>query len=111
MMLPKFVFINSPEFPGIEFILCTNPPFYIYRVYQFHSKEDLEKFSLKHTIFANFTSEGYNIILTSAGHLENFQLTPPRENIPLEYQIPGLKLWYFDNRIKGNETRMKKYKS
>lgn len=114
MTLPKYVFLNSPEFPGIEFILSTKSPFNIYRIYQFHSKDDMEIFCSKHTIFGNFTNEGYNIVFASAGTLTNFNLKPVdklQDPVVLEYQMPELKQWYFDNRIKGNETRMKKYKN
>lgn len=51
MNLPKFYFAESPDLPGSAFILATQRPCYIFRVFKFAKLEDFESFTNSHLGF------------------------------------------------------------
>lgn len=106
--LPEFVFISSPEFKGYELILDTRSPYLVFRVYKFEDeftkKVFIDTFPKGH--YNKVESMYYNIVLV----LEQSLL----KGCDLEnYLFSGCVFlawaFYEENRIKGNETRMKKF--
>lgn len=116
MNLPEFVFIQSKELASGELILCTRKPYVLIRAYRFEDNKGLEYFLKKYNLldFAQ-PAPGYNILLCHVGHLSN-PASGPLIGMGLKFTEPELIttikdaiIFYEENRIKGNETRLKKY--
>lgn len=113
MTLPNLVFIHSKEVTGGELILFTKDPHFVFRVYKFESYKAKEEFAIKHNVVLDAEHvPGYNILICYVGTIENI-----REKVVLGHLVPAhakeiLKdtiEFYEKERIKGNETRLKKY--
>ena len=114
MKLPGFVFLKGEIFHGSELILHTVEPYPIFRVYQFHSDNEMESFIIKYNLLNGCTQiPGYNIALCYVGTLDNVNEVPVLgHSIPKEIKSVQQPLadYYETERITGNESRQKKYK-
>lgn len=114
MQLPEFVFINSKDLAGGEYILSTRPPYYVLRAYRFEDPQSFENFIVKNNILNDCVEvPGYNILVAYIGTIEQVSLSPILgHNVPRELinNFTNLLNFYEKERIKGNESRLKKYR-
>lgn len=112
-MNSDFVFSSSKGVDGLEFILKTTNPNEIFRVFKFESTEDFENFIKKYNLLNDCVIiDGCKILIAQTGQLPEFNklpilghnIKPSTKNI-----FPNLKRFYEEERIKGNETRLKKF--
>lgn len=116
MNLPKIVFINSKEIVGGELMLCTEKPYILIRAYKFESSKKLEGFLIKYNLLEYALDvPGYNILLCHVGQLAS-PANGPLLGLGKKHIDPELTItlkdalnFYEENRIKGNETRLKKF--
>lgn len=114
MQLPEHFFIVSQQLTGGELIICARKPYQISRVYRFEDPKAMENFIIKYNLLnAVAKVEGFNILICYVGTIEDAQTAPVLgHNVPETFltRINALKTFYEEERIKGNETRLKKYR-
>ncbi len=111
--LPEFVFISSKELNDIEFIMHTYYPCLLARAYKFEQTKAMENFVIKHNIFQkSFVCENFNILVCLHGSIEQATTEPIKGHLihanELSILHNALK-FYEKERIKGNESRLKKF--
>lgn len=113
MNLPEFVFISSKEITGGELILQTINPYPVFRVYKFEESRSLENFMIKYNLLnASIKIPGFNIIICLMGNIDFISENPVLgHNVQNEilHNLNNLSAYYEKERIRGNETRLKKY--
>lgn len=111
MLLPECVFISNKLFG--ELLLHTRPPYHLGRVQKFEDEHSFENFIKKYNLLnACCVCTGYRIIIYAVGTIENVT-----ENPILGHSIKAetlsalnkLTTFYETERIKGNESRLKKF--
>lgn len=111
MLLPELVFIQHKDLKRTELILRTRPPYEVARAILFKSEQELDDYIIKHNLHGSHAAiPGYWIILCYLGTIENIN-----EKIVLGHLVPGTALetlkkmgnFYLENRVKGNESRLK----
>ena len=115
--MPDFVFIQSKELPGGgELILYTKPvdnTYPIFRAYKFDNAESYENFVRKYNLSnASVKIDGYRILICYTGILgEISDSVPTGQNISrsVVYLFNTLTTFYKEERIHGNESRLKKF--
>jgi hypothetical protein len=113
MQLPESVFISNKDLPGGELLLNTKTPFNIARVYKFEDGTSMENFIKKNNLLNSCgICHGYRILVcyigTISGISEGVTLGHLVNAEDLE-TIKKLTEFYEENRIKGNESRFKKF--
>ena len=113
MILPEFVFIKNKEIERLKLILYTRPPFTVCRAVEFETAKQKEDFVIKHNLLnAAVNVPGYHILLCKYGTIHGVRESPilghhvTKEDLII---LEKLKEFYEAERIKGNETRLKKY--
>lgn len=113
MQLPDFVFIKNKKIEGLKLILYTREPFTVCRAIEFETEKQKEDFVIKHNLLnAAVNVPGYNILLCKYGDIGDVRDAPvlghhvTKEDLII---LEKLKAFYEAERIKGNETRLKKY--
>jgi hypothetical protein len=113
MILPELVFINSKELPGGELILSTVAPYNIARVYKFNDAKALENFAIKYNVVLDAAHViGYYILICFVGNIEKVSEAPilgHNINAKAKEFLKTATIFYEKERIKGNETRLKRY--
>lgn len=113
MILPDFVFIKNKEIEGLKLILYTQHPYTICRAIVFENTKQKEDFVIKYNLLnAAVTVPGYHILLCIYGTITNVHEIPVLgHNVTKDELIilEKLKYFYESERIKGNESRLKKY--
>lgn len=107
------VFINSNQLPGGELILSTTVPYYIARVYKFNDAKAMENFAIKYNVILDAEHvPGYNILICYVGNIEFVTEAPilgHNINQTAKEFLKKVISFYEKERIKGNETRLKRY--
>lgn len=112
----EFFFIKSTTLPqGTDFILSGAAPYFVFRVFQFHSTEEMARFGALYQI-SEIASRvpGYNILICFVGHLEGIKEKPATwATTPFEAAqlMDELISFYEKERIVGKESRQRKYKA
>lgn len=108
------MFTNSIEFPGIEFITHDDEPFNAFRAYKFDNAEAFENFIKKYNLLNDcVVIDNYFIVIPYMGTMQKIPPVPVLgHNVPQDAKqlFEPLKAYYEENRIKGNETRFKKFR-
>lgn len=112
-MKPNFLFISCKELTGADYILTTEKPYNIFKVLKFEDNNSFENYIKKYNLLNDcITIDGYNILISFVGDIENFSTVPVLgHNITEQTKktFEPLKTFYEKERLKGNETRLKKY--
>ena len=104
MMLPEYLFIPSQSFlQGNGFILQTNPPFAIGKLYLCENQDDIETMKSKVGNKPLEKLEGYSIFIT---HFTN--LTAPQ--ISSDNVLKDMLNYYLSEKINPKLGKFKKYK-
>lgn len=102
LTLHDFVFLeDGRDNAGHNIILCTNPPFIYSKVWNFRSAEEFDSFMQRHDA-AMIT--GYRIAVTYEGALDYGGNT-----LDIQYMLCEMADFYYDQRIKDNLNRYKRY--
>lgn len=113
MKLPEFVFVTSKDLPGGELLLQTTPPYSAFRAFKFDNERDMETFIRNTNIFGVCgTVTGYNILVCHVGTIDGIQakVTPGHLLSSGDKNSTNQATFFYEqNRIKGNESRLKKY--
>lgn len=108
------MFTTTLEFPGVEFIMYDNEPFRTFRAYKFENAEALEAFVKKYNLLNDCVlMENFYILLSYMGPFQKLSSVPVLgHNVPppAKELFNELKAFYEQSRIKGNETRFKKFR-
>lgn len=114
MAVPQFAFIKHPQFTGTALIQGTDFPFPVFRVYAFEQERHMHHFIHKHKLEnACAIPDEYNIAVCYIGNINQLEAIPLPAEVTEEgvlNQFSAVKNFYQQNRIKGNESRMKKFK-
>jgi hypothetical protein len=109
----QFEFFKPTEAPGLEFIRARTDPFGVFRAFKFENEKALEAFIVKYNILNDCVFvDHYNILICYVGTVNRFSTAPVLgHNVPqnIKASFPELKSFYEKKRIKGNETRNKKF--
>lgn len=114
-MLPEFVFLKAKALDGTDYIIETNQPFNTFRVFWFSSAAERESFIVKHNVYGECAKVPfYNILLCYVGPVDKADSMPVKGlagNIPeqVKESFPRLLKFYQNDRINGNESRLKKW--
>lgn len=113
MKLPATVFVNSKLLLQGEFILATVAPYYLARVFKFESPDEMERFVIKYNILSECEAvPGYTILICFTGNIDQTNNLPVLgHNVPKDAKqfLKQATEFYYEERIKGNETRQKKF--
>lgn len=113
MKLPTCVFLDSKEIPGHNLVLCTEAPYNIGRPFRFENDHDLQVFLNKYKLEERCAIVAdYRIILVWVGTVDDISDPVPAGNFVTVQHMQDLNkmlLFYEKERIKGNESRLKKY--
>lgn len=106
MLLPKFLFVESPEMPGAGFILNSESPFYMAKVLKFNKPEDLEMFSMKSNSLFSLVP-GYMIAL------QYFTVIGSKVSISIDQEdlkvcLNQMASYYLESKITPNKTYYKR---
>lgn len=111
--MPEIVFISNKELTGTDYILHTGGNQEVFRAFKFLEAEDMEDFLKKYNLLNDCAIvDGYNILICYVGTLAKFSTAPTLgHNIPeaTKNLFNNIKSFYEIERIKGNETRNKKF--
>ncbi|SHN42200.1 hypothetical protein [Chitinophaga sp. CF418] len=104
---------NKDKLPGSGVILSAHPPYNIGKIYRFESSESLDIFETKHQVKGLHTRiHPYNIIVVYIGTIDKILNTiPPARLLTIEIvkELKQMAIFYEREKIKGNETRLKRY--
>ena len=114
MNLPDFVFIQNKELPaGGELLLYTKPPYDLFRVYKFEDSRGETNFINKNNLLNSCVQfDEYRIAICYIGTIQAFsediitEQGVPAQTLNL---LPNLSKYYEKERIRGNESRLKKF--
>lgn len=101
MKLPQFIFFDTPALPGAGFVLCTDQPFYIAKVWKFYSIDKMRSF-IEERNFSDWNIvhvPGYNIILTYFTNLHAHN-SPPKG--PVKETLQHMAAFYLKEKIEPN---------
>jgi len=117
MKLPEFIFLSSKEFKGFDLILKTREPYEVFRAFKFENGTDLENFVKKYNLLNDcIIMDDYYILIAYIGDIAGVNsnyLPLLGHNVALstKHTFAEIKQFYNEERIKGNETRLKKYRA
>ncbi len=107
-MKPEFLFCEAKEIPGAGLIICTDYPFYVAKVFRFETDEQLRIFANKYDIFRSSGKvDFYRILICAVGTISDFGDTPKMIQRPI---FNDMAKFYENEKVKGNETRLKRYR-
>ena len=113
MKLPTCVFLESKEIPGFNLILCTEAPYNVGRPFRFDNDYDEQVFLKKYNLEDRCVIVPlYRIVLVWVGTIDDISDPAPAGSaVTLQHMQDLNKMlsFYEKERIKGNESRLKKY--
>ena len=113
MELPECLFISNKDLPGGELLLRTRPPYRIARAYKFEDERAMENFIIKNNLLGSCCiTTGFRILICYVGTIEGINENPALvSTVTTDFltTLNTLTTFYEKNRIKGNETRFKKF--
>lgn len=109
MELPKYFFADSPEVPGAGFIIASDEPSYVCKIFKFRSKEDQDSytrtFSKPYALIP-----GYRIAIVFFGILGQ-QDQSISDMDDFKVAISQMASFYLKERILVNEKYHNRYKA
>ncbi|MCU7548142.1 hypothetical protein OCK74_03410 [Chitinophagaceae bacterium LB-8] len=113
-MPTPFAFIKHPAITGNALIKNVEYPFNLYRVYTFEDQKAFENFIRKYNLSNSCAIvDDYFIVISFIGTINDLKEKPVDGKTIDEtvlQSFAAVKQFYQQNRLKGNESRLKKYK-
>lgn len=106
MLLPKFLFVESPELPGAGFILTSQPPCYIAKVYKFNKPEELEMFRMKSNQLFSLVP-GYMILVQYFTTFGN-ETSTALDQDDVKVCLNQMTNFYLESKVLPNKTYYKR---